>query len=124
MNREKKRKHPKTYCKFFNDAADGDLKKLEFLLKEGTKRSTIYYTIQWCSIYKTTNDLPRIGWPMRLSNGTIARLVGKIDNKTSFSQRRLTKQYDISPSTTSRTIRQRTNVRAHERTKVPKSSKE
>jgi hypothetical protein len=57
MNKQEKEDTRKRIVNFYNDAADGNLKKtVNFFLKQGMKRSTIYYTIQKYTRHKTTKD--------------------------------------------------------------------
>jgi transposase len=75
MNKQEKEDAQKRIVNFYNDAAGGNLKKtVNFFLKQGMKRSTIYYTIQKYKRHKTTKDLPHSGRPAKLSNDKVAEL--------------------------------------------------
>ena len=124
MKKQAKEDARKRIVNFYNDAAGGNAKStVNFFVKQGMKRRTVYTTLQHYKKYGLTTDLPRSGRPVKLSNRKLASLVRKVNNKAGVSQRQLAKHYNVAQSTISRNLKKRTKVRIYKRTKAPKYSK-
>ena len=124
MKKQAKEDARKRIVYFYNDAAGGNAKStVNFFVKKGIKRRTVYATLQRYKKYGLTTDLPRSGRPAKLSNRKLASLVRKINNKAGISQRQLANHCNIAQSTIPKNVKRRTKVRIYKHTKAPKYSK-
>ena len=87
MKKQAKEDARKRIVNFYNDAAGGNAKStVNFFVKQGMKRRTVYATLQRYKKYGLTTDLPRSGRPAKLSNRQLSSLVRNVNNKGGISQ--------------------------------------
>jgi hypothetical protein len=121
MTRKEREALATRVCNFFNDAAQKNKKTtVNYFKKQGVPRSTIYYILKKYSAHHTTQFLPRIGRPAKLSNKNVKALTKCVNNQTGVSQRRLARRYGVHQATISRTLRIRTPIVIRKRKLAPK----
>ena len=87
MKKQAKEDARKRIVNFYNDAAGGNATStVNFFVKQGMKRRTVYATLQHYKKYGLTTDLPRSGRRVKLSNRKLVSLVRKVNNKAGVSQ--------------------------------------
>ena len=109
QNREELRKR---IVNFYNDAVGENVKAtVKFFVQQGFKQRMIYYVLKRYKERATTENLPRSGRLVKISNKKLSGLVRKVNNKVGVSQRRLAKHYSVNQSTISKHLKRRTNIR-------------
>ena len=110
---------------FYNDAAGGNLRStVNYFVKQGMERQMVYSILQRYKQYRMTKELPRFGYPVKLSSRKLGDLVRKINNKSSISQRHHARRFMVPQSKISQNLKRRTSIKIYKRTKMPKYSKD
>ncbi|CAF1474524.1 unnamed protein product [Adineta ricciae] len=74
--------------------------------------------------YGNSNDLPRSGRPLKLSDTKLQSIVKLVNNRTGVSQRKIAKKSHVHQSTISRNLRRRTSIHIRKRRIAPKMDSE
>ena len=96
---------------FYNDAAGGNLKSIvNYFVKQGMEKQMVYSILQRYKQFRMTKELPRFGYPVKLSSRKLGDLVRKINNKSGISQRRHARLFMVAQSKISRNLKRRTKI--------------
>jgi transposase len=86
---------------------------------EGISESRIYKVIAKFEQYGTYEDRSRTGRPPKMNTKKVKRLRSLVNNKDGVSQRDLARRFDVSQSTISYTLNQKTLINCYEKEKAP-----
>jgi len=121
MTREEREALAQRICNFYIDASNKSIKAtVNYFMKQGFPRRTIYNIINKYLKYGRTTFFPRTGRPFKLSNKKLNQLVKSVNNRCGVSQRKLARRFGVNQSTISRNLRQRTSIVIRKRRKIPK----
>ena len=120
MTRQEREAVAQRICNFYIDASNKSVKTtVNYFMKQGFPRQTIYNIINKYLKYGQTTFLPRTGRPLKLSNRKLNQLVKCVNNRYGVSQRKLAYRFGVNQSTISRNLRQRTPIVIRKRRKAP-----
>ena len=110
---------------FYLDSANNSVKTtVNYFIKQNIPRRTVYYILNKYLKYGITNDQPRKGLPVKLSNKTLEGIVKSVNNRCGISQRKIARRFKVHQSTVSHNLRKRTSILIRKRHTAPKMDSE
>ena len=125
MTRAEREALSQRVCNFYHDSSNKSVKTtVNYFVKQGIPRRTIYYVLEKYLKYGTAKDQPRCGRPLKLSGRMLKDIVKSVNNRSGVSQRKLARRFHVHQSTVSRNLRRRTSICIRKRRKAPKMDSE
>ena len=125
MTRAEREALSQRICNFYHDSSNKSVKTtVNYFIKQGIPRRTIYYVLNKYLKYGTAKDQPRCGHPLKLTGRMLKDMVKSVNNRSGVSQRKLARRFHVHQSTVSRNLRTRTLIRIRTRRKAPKMDNE
>ena len=125
MTRAEREALSQRVCNFYVDSSNKSVKTtVNYFIKQGFPRRTIYYILNKYLKHGTTKDQPRNGRPLKLSNKMVKSIVESVNNRCGVSQRKLARRFRVHQSTISRNLQRRTSICIRKRHKAPKMDSE
>ena len=120
MTRAEREALSQRVCNFYIDSSNKSVKTtVNYFIRQGFPRRTIYYILNKYLKYGSTKDFPRSGRPLKLSNKIMKNIVNSVNNRCGVSQRKIARRFRVHQSTISRNLNKRTYIRIRKRRPAP-----
>ena len=121
MTHEEREALQQGICNFYCDSTRKSVETtVSYFKKQDVSQNTMYYVIKEYLQYGTTNELSRMGSPLKLSTKNLNNVVKSVNNRCGLSQRQIARRFIVHYSTISLNLRRRTSIIIRRR-KAPKN---
>ena len=105
MTRAEREALSQRICNFYHDSSNKSVKTtVNYFIKQGIPRRTIYYVLNKYLKYGTARDQPRCGRALKMTGRMLKDMVKSVNNRSGVSQRKLARRFYVHQSTVSRNL--------------------